>query len=242
MIKALLWDIDGTLLDFPSSEKAAIRRCFDIFGLGECTDRMISDYSAISARYWHLLEKGEMSKPEILVRRFREFFSRYGIDPSKAEEFNAEYQHHLSDTIVFSDGAEEVLSALKGRLIQCAATNGTKTDQELKLKNSGMDRILDMAFISEDIGFDKPRRVFFDVVLTSLSPIAPDEIMIVGDSLSSDMKGGHDAGIITCWYDPDGLPNTSGLPLDYVISDLHEVLDIIGVRNRRNITEQEARI
>ncbi len=230
MIKAVLWDIDGTLLNFYASEAAAIRSCFRIFGLGECTDDMLSDYSGINTEFWHMMEAGRISKPVMLVERFREFFRRYGLDETKAEAFNAEYQYRLSDTIAFSDGAEEVLLALKGRVIQCAVTNGTKTAQEGKLRNSGMDRIFDMIFISEDIGFEKPRREYFDAVLSELPGLSAEEIMIVGDSLSSDIKGGHDAGIVTCWYDPHGQDTATDIPIDYTIRDLRDVLRITGVR------------
>ena len=228
MIKAVLWDIDGTLLNFRESEKAAIRRCFGIFGMGECTDAMISDYSAINDRYWKLLEAGKMTKHEILTGRFTEFFSNHGLDTSIVEAFNDEYQYRLSDTVVFCDGAPDVLLSLKGKYIQCAASNGTKVAQARKLEKSGMDRIFDHIYISEDIGYEKPRKEFFDRVLSDLAPVAPGEMMMVGDSLTSDMRGAFDCGLVTCWYDPGGIPNTTDIKLDHVISHLSEVPEILG--------------
>lgn len=100
-IKAVLWDVDGTLLDFLAAEREAIKTCFSLFGLGECTDEMIAQYSAINVRWWQALERGEYTKPEILVGRFAEFFTARGIDTAVAPAFNAEYQLRLGDTIKF---------------------------------------------------------------------------------------------------------------------------------------------
>jgi len=223
MIKAVLWDIDGTLLNFLAAEKNAIRKCFSIFGLGECTDSMIEEYSEINKKYWYLLETGQISKQDMLVARFRDFFALHDLDTDKAVPFNREYQLRLADTIVFCDGAQEVLSELKGNVIQCAASNGTKTAQTGKLAASGMDRIFDHIFISEDIGYEKPYKGFFDAVFKKLSPVKASEIMIVGDSTTSDIRGGCDSGLVTCWYNPSGLPLPAGLRADHIIKDLREV-------------------
>jgi len=228
MIRAVLWDVDGTLLDFLTAERAAIRRCFEIFGLGECTDAMIEDYSAINVRWWERLERGEYTKPEILVGRFREFFARYGLDSAAAEPFNEEYQIRLGDTIVFFPGAEETLAALKGRVLQCAVTNGTRAAQQRKLSLSGLDKVFDHIFISDDLGVEKPSPAFFDRVFRRIGPIPPQEILIVGDSLTSDIKGGINAGIRTCWYNPWGRENTAALPIDYEIASLKEVPALLG--------------
>ena len=231
MIRAVLWDVDGTLLDFLTAERAAVRRCFSIFGLGECTDAMLDDYSAINVRWWKKLERGENTKPEILTGRFREFFEKYGLDVSAAEAFNEEYQYRLGDTIVFFPGALEALEALKGRVLQCAVTNGTKTAQRRKLALSGMDRIFDHVFISDDLGAEKPSPRFFQLVFRRIGPIPPEEVLIVGDSMTSDIRGGVNAGIRTCWYNPWGRTNGSGLPVDYEITSLSEVPGIVAAEN-----------
>ena len=112
MIKVLLWDVDGTLLDFQAAERQAIRRCFAIFGLGECPDDMLQRYSAINQRYWRRLERGELTKPQVLLGRFEEFFSSEGLPRSLAADFNREYQLRLGDTVVFRDGADHLLPSL----------------------------------------------------------------------------------------------------------------------------------
>ena len=226
-IKAVLWDVDGTLLDFLASEKAAIKKLFGVYGLGECTDEMVAEYSAINVRWWEMLERGEKTKPEILVGRFAEFFASRGIDTSVAPAFNAEYQVRLGDTIVFCPHALETVQALQGKVLQCAVTNGTKVAQTKKLAKSGLDRLLDPIFISEDIGAEKPTQAFFAPVFETLQDIRPDEMLIVGDSLTSDMRGGTNTGIRTCWYNPHKKTAPETLHLDYIITDLAEVADIV---------------
>ncbi len=226
-IKVVLWDIDGTLLNFKAAEKVAIRKCFEVCELGDCTDEMIARYSVINHKYWKKLELGEMSKPDILVGRFREFFEVEGLDVSKAEAFNDEYQVRLGDTICFEDHALDVILALKGKVAQYAVTNGTKVAQTKKLANSGLDLLLDDVFISDVIGVEKPMRGFFDAVWKKIGSFESDEVIIVGDSLTSDMQGGVNEGILTCWYNPNEATNDLGLSLDYEIKDLKEVLEIV---------------
>ena len=108
MVKAILWDVDGTLLDFLAAEKAAVQRLFREFGLGECTDEMVARYSAINESYWKRLERGEITKQQVLIGRYREFFAEVGVDPSLAEPFNARYQHALGDTVVYRDDSLNV--------------------------------------------------------------------------------------------------------------------------------------
>lgn len=227
-IKAVLWDVDGTLLNFAAAEKVAIRKCFEIHQLGQCTDEMLANYSQINHRYWKMLERGERTKPEILVGRFYEFFESEGLDTSKAAVFNEEYQVRLGDTICFEDNALDVIRELKSRVKQYAVTNGTKIAQTRKLANSGLDMLLDDVFISDVIGVEKPMTGFFDAVWDRIGHFTKEEVLIVGDSLTSDMQGGINVGIMTCWYNPEGVENNSSLTLDYEIRNLKEVLAIVG--------------
>ncbi len=225
-IKVVLWDIDGTLLNFHEAEKVAIRYCFSKFGLGECTDEMLTVYSGINRIYWQRLERGEMTKPQILEGRFREFFERYGLNTDCVAAFNGQYQISLGDTICFNPGGLEAVKALAGRVKQYAVTNGTAVAQKRKLANSGLDKLLDGVFISDEIGVEKPNIGFFEKVWETIGTYSADEVLIVGDSLTSDIRGGINAGILTCWFDPDGNAAPEDMRIDYQIKQLLDVLKI----------------
>lgn len=227
MIKTILWDVDGTLLSFHKAERVAIQTCFDIFGLGPCSDEMLSRYSRINARYWERLELGELTKAQVLVGRFQEFFASERVVCGDVEGFNREYQVRLGDTVCFNDESYDLVKSLKGRVRQYVVTNGTKVAQDRKLSRSGLDQLFDGIFISDVIGHEKPTMGFFDYVFAHIEPCDRREMLIVGDSLTSDIKGGNNAGISTVWYNPEGLANTKGVAVDYEIRDLREILAIL---------------
>ena len=227
MIKVLLWDVDGTLLDFLSAEKAAMKKCFEVCGIGECTDEMIARYSKINKKYWEMLERGEITKPQVLVGRFEEFFASEGIVTDCAPEFNKEYQVRLGDTICFCDDGYELVKSLKGQVKQYAVTNGTKVAQDRKLTKSGLIDLFDDVFISEVLGIEKPGVGFFEKVWERIGTYESDEVMIIGDSLTSDMQGGNNAGILCCWYNPKGAVNDKGVKIDYEIDNLQKVLELL---------------
>lgn len=229
MIKTILWDIDGTLLSFTKAEHAAIQTCFEIFGLGPCTEEMIERYSVLNLSYWKRLERGEITKPRLLVERFEEFFKNEGVVCGDPAGFNAEYQVRLGDTICFNDEGYELVKSLKGRVRQYAVTNGTKVAQDRKLSRSGLGELFDGVFISDAVGYEKPAVEFFHHVFANIPPCGKNEMLIVGDSLTSDMQGGVNAGIPTVWYNPEAAPNTTGVAIDYEIRDLREVLNILNM-------------
>jgi len=204
-IKLVLWDVDGTIFDFSEAQEHSIRACFSKFNLGECTDEMLDNYDQINHKYWKALERGEITKPQVLVQRFYEFFNMYGIDTSVVEAFNDEYQIRLGDTTCVFPGSIETIKAFKERnILQFIVTNGTKIAQDRKLHNTGIDELVDAVFISEIVGHEKPSPLFFEPVLSEarkrIPDISLDEIMIIGDALSSDIQLGNNVGIKTCWF------------------------------------------
>ena len=227
MISTILWDVDGTLLDFIAAEKAAIKTLFGEFNLGQCSDEMIKRYSEINKTYWQRLERGEITKQEVLVGRFKEFFKSEGIDISVVEEFNSLYQLSLGDTIVYHDDSLEIIKSLQGRVRQYIVSNGTVEAQSKKLRLSGLGELVDGIFLSEHIGVEKPNIEFFDKVLEEIKPADRSSILIVGDSLTSDIQGGNNAGIVTCWYNPLGDKAPDKYRIDYEISDLHQIYEFL---------------
>ena len=227
MYKYLLWDIDGTVLDFLASEAYAIRVLFKKYNIGECSDEKLKLYSEINSEYWNMLEKNERTKEEILVGRFQKFFEIIGVDISIAEKFNEEYQVTLGDYIEFIDKAKETLLSQKGKYTLVEVTNGTKVAQKMKLRISGLDKIFDEIFISEDVGAEKPNKEYFDYVLEKLGVTDKKEVLLIGDRLTSDVKGGFIAGLDTCWFNPKHSENTLNIPVKYEIDDFDKLGDIV---------------
>ena len=227
MITTLLWDMDETLLNFAAAERAAINALFQEFGFGECSDAMLERYSKINRSYWERLERKELTKPEILVGRFRDFFEAEGLDSTVAAEFNEKYQLSLGDTIVFRDDSYNIVKSLRGKVKQYVVSNGTIAAQTKKLRLSGFGELMDGVFLSEDLGVEKPDILFFKKVFEKIHPEDKSQVMIVGDSLTSDIQGGNNAGIMTCWYNPEQKPYQGDLRINHEIRDLHEVYDLI---------------
>ncbi len=229
MITTVLWDVDGTLLDFNAAERAAIRTLFAEFKLGECTDEMLARYSAINISFWERLERNEITKPEVLRGRFEQFFGEYGIDTELAAPFNERYQVTLGDTIVYLDNSIDIVRSLRGKVKQYVVSNGTVAAQTKKLDRSKLGELMDGIFLSEKLGVEKPNIGFFDKAFEEIGCKDRSEMIIIGDSLTSDIRGGMNAGIKTCWYNPQKKPVPEGYRIDYVIGDLKEVYEILGI-------------
>lgn len=225
--KYLLWDIDQTILNFSAAENASIKALFKQYNLGICTDEMVDVYSKINDKYWQALERGEMTKPEILVGRFVEFFKTYGIDTSIATCFNDAYQQILGDTIVFRDNSYEILKELSSEYVLCAITNGTLEAQTKKLENSGLNKIFgEKVFISDQIGIEKPNIGFFNAVFSKLNIKDKSQVLVIGDSLTSDIRGAINAGVDSVWYNPFGK-NINDSGATYMIWHLSQIFDIL---------------
>ncbi len=229
MIKYLLWDIDNTLLSFDLAERASMTKGFQLFDIDIRDKNALDVYKDINDKHWKMLEKGEKTREEILTGRFEEFFDLYDIDynDSLVNNFNLFYQEELGKQVFFNDYAKEVLQKLGKNYKQYAVTNGSKVAQTGKLRNSGLDKIFDGVFISEDLGYDKPSKEFFDIVFESIGSKNKDEYILIGDSLTSDMLGANNAGIKNIWYNPKDFDNKASVKVDYTINNLKEVIEIL---------------
>lgn len=222
----VLWDVDGTLLDFIYSQRYALTQCFHTIGR-EITEEILQRYSQINDSFWKRLELGEITKAQLLTGRFEELFREFHMDGVDVEAFRAEYQEGLGSVYSYIDDSLTVCKALQGKVKQYVVTNGVTSTQLNKLKLSGFYEIMEELFISEQIGAPKPAKEFFDYCLAHIEEKDRSKILLVGDSLSSDIKGGVNAGIDTCWYRAEGAKNETEFKPDYEISDLHQVFDIL---------------
>ena len=213
-------DLDDTILDFKKAESVALRRSLEIFGI-TADDKTVSVYSAINDKMWKRLERGENTLEEILVMRFKELFEYLGVkkDP---EKMNETYKKNLSVGHYFMPDAQELLKKLQGHRL-FIVSNGTTAVQKGRIKSAGIEKYFEKIFLSQDVGFDKPDKRFFDICFKEIEGFNKRDAIILGDSLTSDIQGGKNAGIRTCWYNPHKKQGEA----DYIISSLLEFLDVI---------------
>lgn len=225
MITTLFWDIDDTLLDFKRGEAAAIRRTLEHIGIVP-TDAVVRLYSEINDGLWKRLERGEVTREQILIGRFAQLFSALGVN-GDAPMTQKLYFSYLGEQHDFVDGAKDVLDALHGTYPMYAVSNGTTVIQNKRLFASGLDRYFDRVFLSQEIGADKPSAAFFDACFADLPDVRRGQVLIIGDSLTSDMRGGEAAGLQTCWFNPRRKENDLGVRIDFEIAALAELLPLL---------------
>lgn len=221
MIKYILFDVDDTLLDFGKAEAAAIRKTFERIGI-PVTEELIRRYSEINAQQWARFEKGEITREKLLTERFDILFSELGINvPSEMAQ--ASYEYLLGIGHYFVDGAEELLEALKDKYELYIVSNGNASVQDRRLKSAGIIPYFKDIFISERVGFNKPSAEFFEACFKRIPGFEKDKAVVVGDRLSSDILGGINAGVRTCWFNPKGEAPDPDIPADYEIKHLSEL-------------------
>ena len=226
MIETVLFDLDDTILDFHKAEALALSGTLEQLGVAPTPER-IALYSEINAAQWRRLEAGEITRAEVLTTRFRLFFREIGEERS-CDQAQAIYEARLSEGHFFIDGAIDVLDAIHQQYALYLVSNGNLRVQEGRLRSAAISHYFQNIFISECIGADKPSRLFFDRCFAQIPNFDPETALIVGDSLTSDIQGGINAGIRTCWFNPGGKPVRFGIQPDYEISDLRKVIELVG--------------
>lgn len=222
MIKYVLFDVDDTLLDFGKAESAAIGKTFERIGI-PVTEELIRRYSEINAQQWARFERGEISRERLLTERFDILFSELGLHNIPSEMAQASYEYLLGIGHYFVDGAEALLEALKDKYELYIVSNGNASVQDRRLKSAGIIPYFSDIFISERVGFNKPSAEFFDACFERIPGFERDKAIIVGDRLSSDIQGGINAGVKTCWFNPKGEAPDPDIPADYEIKHLGEL-------------------
>lgn len=226
MIINVLLDLDNTVLDFHRTEMEAIKKTLSNFGL-EPTDEVIAKYKAFNRKCWEALERGEMTRDEVLFGRFEYLFSSLGktVRPEDVQHF---YERRLSEGAYYIDGAEEMLKELQGKYKLYIASNGTAFVQDRRIAASGVAKYFDGIFISERIGANKPSIDFFNGCFEAMECKDRDKTVIVGDTLSSDILGGINAGIHTVHYTMGKDFEYTDVTPEYSVKTVAEIPKILG--------------
>ncbi len=222
----ILFDADGTLFDYPRAEEAALEAACAASGI-EYQPALIELYRQVNHRIWQLFERGEIALSQLKVRRFEQLFDAAGID-ADAERFSARYLEGLARGTQLIDGAEQIVRRLHGRLGMVILTNGLAGVQRPRLAGSAIHDCFAEVVISEEVGAAKPDPEIFDVTFERIGEPAREDVLMVGDSLTSDIRGGSDYGIDTCWFNPRGRPRDTDARIRYEIRRLDELAAVVG--------------
>ena len=224
----ILFDADDTLLDFGKDETQALLKVLTHYGV-PTTEENIGIYKKINVGLWKALERGELDKPTLKKIRFRLFFDEIGFE-SDTDPFtiNEEYLSNLGDGGNLKEGAKELIDELKSEGYDLyIVTNGIEKTQKCRLTKAGIIDSFTDIFVSETIGYQKPRKEYFDYVLSHLSEKDISRVLLVGDSLTSDIKGAENANITSIWLRNSKDTDHSSYSPDFIIDDIGQVRDIL---------------
>jgi len=223
---ALLFDADETLFDFQKAEAAALRGALTGSGFSFSKD-ILEVYSAINQALWKQLEKGEVTREFLKTARFERLLSHMGL-PGDPETLCESYADHLSRCDFLLPDALEVCKALSRSYRLYLITNGISRVQHGRFEKSAVRPCFSGIFVSEDLGSVKPEKAYFDRVTAGLGE-KRENLLVIGDSLTSDIKGANNAGLACCWFNPGNAPKDAGIRCDYEIAALPELYGILGV-------------
>lgn len=224
MMEFLFLDLDDTILDFRKAERIAIAKTVRDFGM-EPTEETLALYHRINRAHWEMLERGELTRAEVLRNRFAVLFRELGVEADAAACAKS-YEKNLSIGHYFLPGAEEAVEALSKKYRLFLASNGTAAVQKGRMTSANLYRFFEQVFISQELGHNKPSKAYFDACFARIPGFAPEKAIMVGDSLTSDILGGKNAGIATVWVNPEHLPCGDIQP-DYEIEALNQLETVL---------------
>ncbi len=221
----LLFDADGTLFDYEQAEAQALRETFEQFGHPYLASHLAL-YRPINQQLWVDLERGAITPPALQVRRFELLLQALEIRDDAAA-FGARYLQNLAGAWALIDGAEEMIRTLYQRYKLVVVTNGLRDVQRPRLNASPIGKYFADVVISEEIGVAKPSSGFFDAAFERMGHPDKRQVLMIGDSLSADIRGGIDYGLDTCWFNPHHLPRPAGWDIRYEISALPQFIILL---------------
>lgn len=220
MMEFLFLDLDDTILDFHRAERLALSKTIQSFGL-EPEDGVLTRYHQINKWHWQQLELGKLTREAVLVNRFADLFSEMGM-AVEAQACAKAYERNLSVGHYFLPGAEEAVMALHKKYRLFLASNGTASVQKGRMTSANLYRWFEKVFVSQEIGHNKPAKEFFDACFAQIPGFDVTKAMMVGDSLTSDIRGGINAGMKTVWVNPTH-GDCGDIRPDYEIESLSEL-------------------
>jgi 2-haloacid dehalogenase len=229
--KTLLFDVDDTLLDFDAAESLALRLLFEEHHFS-LTSEIEKNYKNLNKRLWEAFEEGKIDRDEVMNTRFSKLFKEYGKDVDGAF-LEKGFRCYLEQGHQLINGAFELISKLQKHFDLYIVTNGDSKTQDRRLRESGLYPLFKDIFVSDVTGFQKPMKGFFDYVIARIPNFKVNQTLIIGDSLSSDIKGGNLAGIDTCWFNPEMKHNNSDIIPTYEIQKLEDLYRILTGRDSR---------
>ena len=224
--KTILFDADGTLYDFDKAAVEALKSSFNKYNIEWTTERF-KIYEEVNKKIWNDFEKGLITTKEIKTERFKRFFNVIRVKNIDSIQFSKDYLEFLSQNNYLLDGAEDIVKWSSEKFELAIVTNGLASVQNPRFKNSELRKFFKHIIISEEIGFAKPKSEIFDHTFELFNNPNKESVIIIGDNLTSDIKGGVDYGIDTCWFNPAKVENTSGIITTYEISNLNEFKNIL---------------
>ena len=221
----LLFDADGTLFDYVRAEALALEKTFQHVGV-PFEQRYLDKYQQINRQIWQALEQKQITPDVLRVRRFELLFEKLGIALSPVV-FSEAYLKYLADCGELIEGAQDILEALRAKYRFAILTNGLQSVQRNRLARSAIRDYIAALVISEEIGFAKPERGFFEAAFARLGNPPREQVLMIGDSLTSDIQGASAYGIDTCWYNPERQPRPSSPVITYEITHLRELIALL---------------
>lgn len=225
MLKYIFFDLDDTILNFTAGEANALSQALSAAGIIP-TQAVLDRYHVINQACWELLEEGRLTRDEVLVQRFEQLFREMNIHYS-GRDLCQRYEYLLSKQHAFMPDAEQLLRELSSKYRLYLASNGAAAVQNPRLDDAGIRKYFQGIFISEEIGADKPSKAFFDACFAAIPNFRVEEAAMVGDSLTSDIRGGHNAGLRTVWFNCHGKEPRADIRPDYVIQNLSDLIPLL---------------
>lgn len=222
----ILFDADETLFDFKKSEKEAFKSSMIEFKFDYEENYHLEVYKNINTAIWKEFEEGLITQEKLKVERFKRLSDKLEVKFDELE-FAKAYMKHLSLGSFLYDESEEILNSLYGKHRMAIITNGLRDVQNGRIKQSKVAHLFEAIIVSEEVNVSKPNPKIFEITLDSLKFTDKSKVLMVGDSLTSDISGGINYGVDTCWYNPGRNKNSTSIKPTYEINSLYQLNELL---------------